>query len=177
MTVAGLALRPFSGSGDYPAMVEIINAARSADGIESTETGRILHLLLRPSEQHRPETRRGHRRDRRDARWLWPGHVVEPVQGTAGLLLGVLHQAGVERSRDRRSHAGPQRVPPHRDRRRARPGTQGARVIRARDRPRWRGPAPSQRVRAVHIRRSDGAAQPGRYTRCPSAGRDSRSVR
>ena len=36
MTVAGLALRPFSGSGDYPAMVEIINAARSADGIEST---------------------------------------------------------------------------------------------------------------------------------------------
>ena len=38
MTVAGLALRPFSGPGDYPTMVDIINAARQADGVDSSET-------------------------------------------------------------------------------------------------------------------------------------------
>jgi mycothiol synthase len=38
VTVAGLALRLFTGPGDYPAMVDIINAARQANGVDASET-------------------------------------------------------------------------------------------------------------------------------------------
>jgi ribosomal protein S18 acetylase RimI-like enzyme len=37
-TITGFALRPLAAPADYPAMVDIINAARRADGVESSET-------------------------------------------------------------------------------------------------------------------------------------------
>ncbi len=118
------------GPGDYPAIVDIINAARSADGWSRARPSRSLTAYYAHLSNTDPKRDVVIAEVDGSRRRVWPGHVVERhtrdhrSTSRSCFIKPEWRSRGIGAVMLR-----PQRGPPHRDRRRARPRTEDARVL------------------------------------------------